>query len=54
MTWIETNGQIPRIGEELLYLKFRNGLESKKSYPANRVRWSHVGDDWDVMAVARG
>jgi hypothetical protein len=53
MTWVETHGREPKTGQRLLHLRFRNGLESKKPYRADMIRWSQVGDDWDVVAIAR-
>jgi hypothetical protein len=53
VNWVQTNGRKPRTGDKLLLLKFRNGLESKKGYTANQIRWSQVGDPWDVIEVAR-
>ena len=54
MTWVETKGRTPRTGERPLHIKFRNGLESRQTYTARQLRFSQVGDDWDVIAVARG
>jgi hypothetical protein len=54
MKWIETQGRRPRTGDKKLHIRFRNGLESKATYTAAQIaRWTQVGDDWDVMAVAR-
>jgi len=54
MKWVETKGRRPKTGDKLLHLRFRNGLESKQPYRADMIaRWTHIGDPWDVMAVAR-
>lgn len=53
MNWVETQGRKPRTGDRPLQLKFRNGIETMKTYTAAQIRWSQVGDDWDVMAVRR-
>jgi hypothetical protein len=53
MKWVATHGRKPRTGERPLFVKFRNGLESKETYSASQLRWSHVGDPWDIMEVAR-
>jgi hypothetical protein len=54
MKWVETQGKRPRTGDKHLHLRFRNGLESKVTYTADQIRrWSLIGDDWDVVAVAR-
>lgn len=53
MKWVETNGRRPRTGDKLLHVRFRNGLESKKPYLASQMRFTQVGDPWDVVAVAR-
>jgi hypothetical protein len=54
MKWVATEGRKPRTGDKLLHLKFRNGLESKQPYQVDKIaRWTHVGDPWDVIAVAR-
>lgn len=54
MKWVETKGRVPRTGDKPLRVKYRNGLESKESYTARQLRWTQVGDDWDVIAVCRG
>jgi hypothetical protein len=51
--WVETNGRKPTTGERRLHIRFRNGLESKETYLAAQLRFSHVGDPWDIIAVAR-
>jgi hypothetical protein len=54
VTWVETHGRKPRTGERPLLVRYRNGLESKHTYTVRQIaRWSHTGDDWDIMAVAR-
>ena len=52
MKWVETHGVKPRTRAEKAHLRFRNGLESKQPYSVGTTRWSHVGDDWDVVAYA--
>jgi hypothetical protein len=52
--WVTTNGRRPRTGDRPLLVKFRNGLESKKSYTADQLRWSQINNDpWDIVEVAR-
>lgn len=51
MTWVETHVRTPRT-ERPLFLKFRNGLESKQAYPTDRQRWTHEGNDFDIVAYA--
>jgi hypothetical protein len=53
VTWVETHGRKPRTGERPLLVRYRNGLESKTTYVARQLRWTHLGDDWDIVAVAR-
>jgi hypothetical protein len=53
MKWIETQGKRPRTGDKPLHIKFRNGLESKVTYTAGQLRFTQVGDPWDVTHVAR-
>ncbi len=53
MNWVETHGRKPRTGEKPIHVRFRNGLESRQTYVASQLRWSQVGDDWDVTHVAR-
>lgn len=52
-TWHKTNGRKPRSGEKPLRIKFRNGLESQQTYTAAQLRWTQVGDPWDIIEVAR-
>ena len=55
MKWVETHGRRPRTGDKPLYVRFRNGLESQRTYTADQLRWTQVENDpWDIVAVARG
>lgn len=51
--WVETKGRKPRTGEKALWIKFRNGQESRQTYVAAQLRWNDSGDGWDVVEVRR-
>lgn len=50
MRWVRATGVQPRTKAEKVYVKYRNGLVSKQAYPVARQRWSHIGQDWDIVA----
>lgn len=50
MRWVRTTGVQPRTRAEKVYVKFRNGLVSKQAYPVKGLRWSDLGDAWDIVA----
>ena len=50
MRWIRTTGVQPRTQAETVYVKYRCGLVSKGAYPVKTQRWTHTGDDFDIMA----
>lgn len=53
MTWTATNGRKPRTGDKALWIKFRNGQESKRPYVAAQLVWADRGWDYDVTHVRR-
>lgn len=53
MRWVETHGRKPRTGEKPLWIKFRNGRESRFTYTAAQIRWSNSGSEWDAVEVSR-
>jgi hypothetical protein len=50
MRWIRTTGVQPRTQAEKVYVKYRCGLVSKQPYPVKGQRWSHTGQDFDIIA----
>lgn len=54
MNWKPTEGRKPRTGEAKLQVRFRNGWVSKWTFTAKQLRWTHTGDDFDVVEVRRG
>ena len=44
----------PPRGEQRYWCQFRCGfVDERVSYTAAQLRWKHIGDDWDVVAVKR-
>ena len=52
--WFQTFGRKPKTGDKPLFVRFRNGMESRFSYVAKQLRWTDTGDDWDIVGVRRG
>ena len=49
--WRETRGRKPDTSAEAVFVRYRNGLESKAAYSVATTRWSHLANDpWDVVA----
>lgn len=51
-TWRETRGYKPNTSATKVFVRYRCGLESKQAYPTDRQRWTHEGNDFDIVAYA--
>jgi hypothetical protein len=51
--WVATHGRKPRTGDKALWIKFRNGQESRHTYVAAQLVWVDRGWDFDCVAVRR-
>jgi hypothetical protein len=52
MKWVAAQGVMPRIKAQKVFVRYRCGLESKQAYPVKGQRWSHQGNDFDIMDYA--
>ena len=49
--WRDTNGRKPNTSATHVFVRYRNGLESKAAYPVETTRWDHrESNPWDVVA----
>ena len=48
--WRAVKGVRPDTSALEVFVRFRNGLESKAAYKVATTRWTNVGDPWDVIA----
>ena len=48
--WRNATGHPPRTKAEKVFVRYRNGLESKEAYPTRGQRWSDLGQPWDIVA----
>ena len=48
--WRAVKGVRPDTSALEVFVRFRNGLESKAAYKVATTRWTDLGDPWDVVA----
>lgn len=53
MNWTPTHWRKPRTGDALLFVRFRNGIESKQALPAAKWNWSDRDYNFDIIAARR-
>lgn len=55
--WIPTGGKAPQLKEQPYFVRYRNGIESKRTYVSKDLQWSHhrdgMEDGFDVTHVRK-